>query len=131
MVALIRFDIGALKTNTCLLCISLLDPQMLLDLLPVSSLIDKSSKTVIRLNFNDAFVGGDRAGPSASNRRYEENIAQVELPPALMPQSPPYGSKIPCKVHWYIYVIELVFLSYIINGIFFFIFQGSGLSFAY
>ncbi|XP_022647187.1 type I phosphatidylinositol 4,5-bisphosphate 4-phosphatase-B-like [Varroa jacobsoni] len=42
--------------------------------------------------------GGDRAGPSASNRRYEENIAQVELPPALMPQSPPYGSKIPCKV---------------------------------
>ncbi|OQR78512.1 transmembrane protein 55B-B-like [Tropilaelaps mercedesae] len=47
---------------------------------------------------------GDRASSSTGNRRYEENITQVELPSALMPQSPPYGPKIPCKVYIYIYI---------------------------
>lgn len=44
-------------------------------------------------NYSDSVASGDRGG-----RRYEENVAQVELPSALMPQSPPYGPKIPCKV---------------------------------
>ncbi|XP_003738158.1 type I phosphatidylinositol 4,5-bisphosphate 4-phosphatase-A [Galendromus occidentalis] len=48
---------------------------------------------------NQSYTDQNTSGRSSvSGRRYEENLAQVELPSALMHQSPPYGPKIPCKV---------------------------------